>query len=174
MNGPRERATEPLCDPETIFELADGALGAEREREIRAHLRRCPGCRDLYEKELRLNAVLDTLEFAEPLSQSVCRGVAMALPTRPLKARFLWAALALALLLVASLALSLDGTNPAVFALNALDVFWGLVSGFTDVIHAIFIAAGTVLLGALAVGALLDLLIAATVLLLTRRRARTV
>ncbi len=160
------------CDPQVIFELADGALGPEREREIRAHLSGCPGCRDLYERELSLNALLDTLGFAEPASQSVCRGVAMALPTRPLKARFLWAALALALLVVASLALSLDGTNPAVFAVNALDVFWGLVSGFTDLISTVFMATGTVLLGALAVGALLDILIAATVLILTRRRTR--
>ena len=174
MNGPRERGTEPQCDAEAIFELADGALGTERERKIRAHLRGCPECRDLYENELNLNALLDTLEFAEPPSQSVCRGVAMALPTRPLKARFLWAALAGALLLVALLALSLDGTNPAVFAVNALDAFWGLVSGLNDLISTVFIATGTVLLGALAVGALLDLLIAATVIVLTRRRTREV
>ena len=168
MKDPRERR----CDPEAIFELADGALGPEREREMRSHLRGCPGCRDLYEKELNLSAVLETLNFAEPSSQSVSRGVAMALPTRPLKTRFLWGALALALLLAASLALSLDGTNPAVFALNALDVFWGFVSGFTDLINIVFLATGSVLLGALAVGALLDLLIAATVLVLTRRHAR--
>ena len=172
MNGQRERGREPLCDPEAIFELADGTLGAEREREIRAHLRGCPECRELYEKELNLNALLDTLELAEPPSPSVCRGVAMALPTRPLKARFLWAALALALLLAASLALSIDGSNPAAFAVNALDVFWGLVSGFTDLLSTVFIATGTVLLSALAVGALLDILIAATVLVLTRRRTR--
>jgi predicted anti-sigma-YlaC factor YlaD len=174
MNGPREPGREPLCDQEAIFELADGTLGAEQEREVRAHLRSCPACRDLYEKELKLNAFLDTLKFAEPPSQSVCRGVAMALPTRHLKARFLWAVLAMALLLVASLALSLDGTNPAAFAVSALDVFWGLVSGFVDVVSAVFVATGTVILGALAVGALLDLLIAATVLLLTRRRTRMV
>ena len=172
MNGPRERATEPLCDPETIFELADGALGAEREREIRAHLRGCPECRDLYEKELNLNALLETLEFAELPSQSVCRGVAMALPTRPLKVRFLWAALAVALLLVASVALSLDGTNPAVFAVNALGVFWGVVSGFADVATTILVAVGPVLLVALAAGALFDLSLAAALLWMTRRRAR--
>ena len=170
MNG--ERGRGPLCDPEAIFELADGALGADREREVLAHLRSCPECRDLYEKELNLNALLGTLEFAESPSQSVCRSVAMALPTRSLKARFLWAALAVALLLVASVALSLDGTNPAVFAVNILDVFWGLVSGFTDLISTVFIATGTVLLGALAVGALVDLLIATTVIVLTRRRTR--
>ena len=167
-----ERGRGPLCDPEAIFELADGALGAEREREVRAHLRGCPECQDLYERELNLNAFLETLEFTEPPSRSVSRGVAMALPTRPLKARLLWVALALALLLTASLALSLDGTNPAVFAANALGLFWGLVSGFSDVVQSVFVATGTVLLGALAIGALLDLLIAATVLGLTRRRTR--
>ena len=172
MNESRERGREPLCDPEAIFELADGALGAEREREVRAHLRGCPECQDLYERELNLNAFLETLEFTEPPSRSVSRGVAMALPTRPLKARLLWVALALTLLLAASLALSLDGTNPAVFAANTLGLFWGLVSGFEDVVQSAFVATGTVLLGALAVGALLDLLIAATVLGLTRRRTR--
>jgi len=98
----------------------------------------------------------------------------MALPTRPLKARLLWAALALALLLAASLALSLYGTNPAVFAVNALGLIWGLVSGFEDVVRTMFVATGTALMIALGVGALLDLLIAATVLALTRRRAREV
>ena len=119
------------CDPEVIFELADGALGPERAREIRDHLEACPDCRELYEKELELSAFLGSLELAEP--RSVCPGVAMALPTRPLKARLLWATLALALLLV---------------------------------------AAGPVLLAALAVGALLDLSLAAALLWMTRRRAR--
>jgi len=164
VNGPSR------CDPEAIFELADGALGPRRAYEVRAHLNDCPGCRELYEEELELNAHLRSMEFAEP--RSVCPGVAMALPTRPLKARLLWAALALVLLLVASLALSLDGTNPAVFAVNALSVFWGVVSGFADVARTIMVAAGPVLLVALAAGALLDVFLAAALLWTTRRRAR--
>ncbi len=96
----------------------------------------------------------------------------MALPTRPLKARLLWAVLALAMLLAASLALSLDGTHPAVFAVNALGVFWGVVSGFADAAMTLLIAAGPLLLGALVVGALLDLLLAAVLLWTTRRRTR--
>jgi anti-sigma factor RsiW len=163
-------STPRRCDPQVIFELADGALGPEREREIRKHLEACPGCRKLYEKELELSALLDSLELAEP--RSVCPGVAMALPTRPLKARLLWTAVALALLVVASLALSLEGTPPAVFAVNALGVFWGVVSGFADVARTILVAAGPVLLAALAVGALLDLSLAAALLWMTRRRAR--
>ncbi|MBA3490568.1 MAG: zf-HC2 domain-containing protein, partial [Rubrobacteraceae bacterium] len=49
MNGPCP------CDPEPVFELADGSLAPEQEREIRAHLRGCNGCQTLYESELRLN-----------------------------------------------------------------------------------------------------------------------
>jgi hypothetical protein len=158
------------CDPEAIFELADGALGPERAREIRAHLQACPGCGELYQKELELNAFLGSLEFAE--APSVCPGVSMALPTRPLKARLLWAALALALLLAASLALSLDGSHPAVFAVNAVGIFWGIVAGFADVARTILVAAGPVLLAALGVGALLDLILAAALLWTTRQRTR--
>ena len=158
------------CDPQVIFELADGTLGPERAREVRAHLEACPGCHKLYEKERELNAALDSLELAEP--RSVCPAVVMALPTRPLKTRLLWAALSLALLLVASLALSLDGTTPAVFAVNALGVFWGVVSGFADAAQTILVAAGPVILAALVVGALLDLSLAAALLWTTRRRAR--
>src|ERR671915_573305 len=128
------------CDPQVIFELADGELGPGRTREVRDHMEACPGCRKLYEKELELNASLHSLEFRQ--ARSVCPGVAMALPTRPLKARLFWASLALALLLVASLALSLDGTGPMVSAMNALGVFWSLVSGFADVVQAVLVVAG--------------------------------
>jgi predicted anti-sigma-YlaC factor YlaD len=160
------------CDPEAVFELADGALGPERMREARAHLDACPDCRKLYEKEMELNALLGSLEFAEP--RSVCPAVAMELPTRPLKARLLWAALALVLLLFASLALNLHGINPAALAVSALGVFWSVVSGFADVVQAVLAVAGPVLLVALLVGALLDLLLAAALLWTTRRHAREV
>ena len=164
MSGPRERR----CNSEAVFELADGALGADRAREARAHL---DGCRELYERELELNALLRSVELADPRSRSVCPMVAMALPTRPLKVRILWASLALILLAVASLALSLDGTNPMVFAVNALGVFWGVVSGFAEVARTTLVAAGPILIAALAVGALLDLCLAAALLWMTRRRA---
>jgi anti-sigma factor RsiW len=159
-----------LCDPQVIFELADGALGPERAREVRDHLQSCPGCRRHYEKERELNAALDSLAFAE--WRSVCPNVVVALPTRPLKTRLLWTALALALLLVALLALSLAGTTPALFAVNALGVFWGTVSGFADAAQTMLVAAGPVILVALVVGALLDLSLAAALLWTTRRRPR--
>jgi predicted anti-sigma-YlaC factor YlaD len=160
------------CDPETVFELADGALGHERAHEARLHLDECPPCRELYEKELEINALLRSTELANPQSRSVCPMVAMALPTRQLKARLLWASTALILLLAASLALSLDGTNPLVFAVNTLGVFWGVVSGFADVARTTVVAAGPILLAALVVGALLDLCLAAALLWMTGRRSR--
>jgi hypothetical protein len=166
MSVPRE----PRCDPEEIFELAEGVLGPEREREVRVHVGRCRGCRALYESELNLNASLGSLEFVE--HRSVCRAVAMALPTRSVKVRLLWAGLAVALLFVASLALSLDGTNPAIFAVDALVMFWGFVSGSADVVRVLLAAIGPALLVAVAVGALFDLIIAAAYLSVSRRRAR--
>ena len=158
------------CDPDHIFELADVSLEPEREREVRAHLRRCGRCLALYEKELRLNASLGSLEFEEP--RSVCPGVAMALPTRSVKARLLWAVLAVVLLLTTSVTLVLYGTNVAVVVVDALNVFWGLVAGFADVLQVVFAAIGPALLVALAIGALLDLAIAAVYLAVARRRAR--
>jgi anti-sigma factor RsiW len=164
-------STRRRCDPETVFELADGALGAKRAREARAHLDECPKCHETYERELVLNALLRSSELGDPRARSVCRSIAMALPTRPLKARILWASVALILLVVASLALSLDGANPLVLATNTLGVFWGLVSGFADMARTTLVAAGPILLAALAVGALLDLCLAAALLWTTRRRS---
>ncbi len=160
----------PRCDPERVFELADGGLPAGAELEVRAHLGRCPACRELYEDELRLNACIASLEVGE--ARSVCREVAMALPTRLVGGRILWAALALALLGAVSLALSLDGTNPPALALDSVVAFWGFVSGLAEVAEAFLVAAGPGLLVALGVGAILDLLIAGVVFSVSRRRAR--
>lgn len=167
-------STRRRCDPETVFELADGALGANRAREARAHLDECPECHETYERELQLNALLRSSELGDPRARSVCQTIALALPTRPLKARILWASVALVLLVVALLALSLDGANPLVLAMNTLGVFWGLVSGFADMARTTLVAAGPILLAALAVGALLDLCLAAALLWTTRRRSREV
>ena len=164
MNGPFR------CAPEPIFELADGSLAQERETEVRAHLRSCGACRMLYEKELRLNASLGSLAFEEP--RSVCRGVAMALPTRSLRARLLWAGLAVVLLLTTSVTLMLGGMDFVFLFVEAISVFWGFVAGLADVIQVVFAVVGPVLLIALAVGALVDLIFAALYFSVFRRRAR--
>jgi hypothetical protein len=159
------------CDPEPIFELADGSISPEREREVRKHLRDCGDCLELYERELRLNASLGSLAFEEP-RRSVCRPVAMALPTRSLRARLLWAGLAVVLLLTTSTTMMVGGINPAALAVEALSVFWGFVLGLADVIQVVFAAVGPALLVAFAVGAFLDLAVVAAFLSVSRRRAR--
>ena len=163
MNGPRP------CDPEPVFELADGSLGPEREREIRAHERvqRLP---DSLREGVAAQRFPGILEFEE--TDSVCRSVAMALPTRSTKARLLWAVLAVFLLLLTSVAMIFFGTNIAVLLIDAINVFWGFVAGLADVIQVVFAVTGQALLIALAIGAFVDLVIAAIYLAVSRRRAR--
>jgi peptidoglycan/LPS O-acetylase OafA/YrhL len=158
------------CDPEPIFELADGSVPPEQELKVRNHLKDCKGCLDLYERELRLNTSLGSLAFEEP--RSVCRGVAMALPTRSLRARLLWAVLALALLLTTSVTMILGGINPAALAVETVSVFWGFVAGLADMVRVVFAAVGPALLVALALGAFVDLALVAVYLSVSRRRAR--
>jgi hypothetical protein len=55
---------------------------------------------------------------------------------------------------------------------DALVMFRGFVSGSADVVRVFLVAVGPALLVALAVGALLDLIIAAVYLSVSRRRAR--
>lgn len=163
------RNEEPCCDPEVVFELADGALTPERRREVRAHVQACTECGELYEKERNLNESLGSLEFAALRERSVCRGVAMALPTRRISARLLWAALATAMLIVSLAALGMDGTGPVISAASVLGGLWGYVSGVTEMLRTMLAIAGSTVLVALAVGALVDLLIAAAVVSAARR-----
>lgn len=160
------------CDPEMIFELADGTLSRDRKREAQEHLRACPECQKLYQREVDLNAYLECLELSEAGSRSVCRGVAMALPTRPVRARVLWGALALALMLTALLALNLSGTNPVTSATSVVDVLWSVVSGLADLVVTVVEMAGPVILIALAIGTLADVVIAAAVFSAARRNSR--
>lgn len=96
----------------------------------------------------------------------------MDLPTRLTGARVAWACLALALLVITMLSLSLDGTNPAALAIDALEAFWGFVAGLADIAESLLVVAGPVLLLALGIGAVVDLVIAGVVLSVSRRRAR--
>ncbi|MEW6638515.1 MAG: zf-HC2 domain-containing protein [Actinomycetota bacterium] len=160
------------CDPELVFDLADGALTPEREREARAHLASCPVCKAAYEREVALSARLRDLEPLEAGCPSVCREVAMALPTRSRSVRLLWSVLA-GFVLLASLGVWVTSdASPALAILGVLGSLWGLVSGGFDGMRTLAVLAGPVLLAALAVGAVLDLALAAFVLSLSRRRAR--
>ncbi len=161
------------CDPEKVFELADGSLRPEQQGSVREHLASCSGCQELYEREMDLNAYLGSLDFSGMCSRSVCQGVAMALPTRPAGVRVLWAALAAALLVAALITLELNGAEPVLMAMSTLGTFWGMVAGSADVARAVFAAAGSTILLALTLGAVMDILIALAVVSLSRgRRAR--
>lgn len=163
------------CDPEMVFELADGTLPPEQRGEVRAHLGACPECRDLYEREVNLNAYLECLQSADSPdngSRSVCQGVAMALPTRTMRARLLWGTLAVALLLAALLALNLNGENPITFFTSVVDMIWSLVSGVSRLIVTVFAVAGPFILIALALGAIADVVIAAVVFSAARHSSK--
>jgi anti-sigma factor RsiW len=161
------------CDPEKVFELADGSLDTGQEREVRGHLSTCPGCREMYERELNLNAFLNSFDFPRERSRSVCPVVAMALPTRSIRVRVLWGLLASALLVAALVSLELNGTEPVILVMSVLGACWGLLEGSADVARAVFAAAGTTFLLALGLGALMDILITLAVVSVTRgRRAR--
>ena len=160
------------CDPEVVFELAERALGPGQEREVRRHLDACPGCRELYEREIRLNERLGSLKFSETAPRSVCESVAMALPTRPVKARLMWALLAVGLLVTALFALVTQGLNPAASVADAMGTFQDMSLVMSDLLGTALTAAGSVILLALAVGAVLDLLLAAVLFSVVRRRTR--
>ena len=78
------------------------------------------------------------------------------------------------LLVAMSVAMMLYGTNIAVLLIDTTNVFWGFVAGFAEVIQVVFAAVGRALLVALAVGAFVDLVVAAVCLAVSRRRAREV
>lgn len=174
MSGAGERGFGG-CDPEKIFELADGRAGLERlnpeqERKMQEHFASCPECRELYERELDLNAFLSSLDFSEVRTRSVSQGVAMALPTRSSGARLLWGLLAGALLLAAFFSSGVNGTDPVLLLMRALGACWDFVVGLADVAHEVFAVAGPTILLLLALGAMVDLLIALVVLFASRHR----
>lgn len=163
------RGPEPCCDPEAVFELADGALTPDRRREVRRHVETCAECTELYDKERGLNEFLSSVQFVELRERSVCRGVAMALPTRRLGARLLWAALAAAMVLASAVVVGLDGAVSMISVSSVVGGFWGYVSGITALLRTMLAVAGSTVLIALAAGALVDLVIAAAVVSAARR-----
>ena len=175
MSHPGE-ADPRVCNPEKVFELADQDAAAEslevgEERELRNHLARCRECRELYKRELDLNAFLSSLDF-QAGSRSVHRGVAMSLPTRSAGGRVMWGLLAVVLLLAALSSLELEAAQPIMLSMGILGAFWALISSSVEVLIAIVDAAGFTILLLLVLGALADLLIALAVVFSRRRRAQ--
>lgn len=175
MSHPGE-ADPWVCNPEKVFELADQDAAAEslevgEEREFRNHLARCRECRELYERELDLNAFLSSLDF-QAGSRSVHKGVAMSLPTRSAGGRVMWGLLAVVLLLAALSSLELEAAQPIMLSMGILGAFWALISSSVEVLIAIVDAAGLTILLLLVLGALADLLIALAVVFSRRRRAQ--
>ena len=176
MNHPGE-ADPRVCDPEKVFELADQDAAAEsleawEERELRNHLARCHVCRELYERELDLNAFLNSLDFSQVGSRSVHRGVAMSLPTRSAGGRVMWGLLAAVLLVTALSSLEIEAAQPIMLSMGILGSFWALVSSSVEVLNAIVDAAGLTVLLLLVLGGLADVLIALAVVFSRRRRAQ--
>ncbi|HEX2097892.1 MAG TPA: hypothetical protein VHF46_02400 [Rubrobacteraceae bacterium] len=162
------------CDPEKVFEFADmGSEGFDPEQEqiMREHLTFCMECRELYERELNLNAFLNSLDFSEVcFVRSISQHVAMALPTRSTWVRIFWGLIASALLVTAFVSLKSNGTEPIILAMSTLGACWGFVAGSAKVAHSALAAAGPILLLVLASGALADLLIVLVVLAVGRKR----
>ena len=137
---------------------------------MREHFASCPECRELYERELDLNAFLSSLDFSELRARSVSQGVAMTLPTRSSGARLLWGLLASALLLVVFFTSGFNGTEPVLLLMRALGACWDFIVGSADVAHEVLAVAGPIILILLALGAMVDLLIALVVLFASRHR----
>lgn len=174
-----ELAVEPgCCGPEEIFEFCEGMLEPARAREMRDHLRGCSRCRRLYEQEMSLSEALSSPEIREGewpgesggAQAGVSHRVAMALPTRSAAAKIMWGAGAAALFMMALISLSLHAVQPFTFITHFMGVCWGFVSGVSDAAGIILTVSGSTILIALLVGAFMDVLIAATLVVAARWR----
>lgn len=160
------------CDPEAVFELVDGQAVGEKARSVRLHVEGCPGCRELYEREVELNDRLGAFDGCPVSVGSVSRMVAMALPTRTARSRAVWAMLAVALSLSALLALEVSGRSPVIQFLDMAAWSSGATAGLWDVAMILFTVTGRWVVMVLLVGITLDLVIAAVVAAIFARRNR--
>lgn len=162
--------------PEEIFSLVEGELSPAEERAVRRHLAECPCCRARHEREQGISSSL-RLGFAAPQPRgprepgSVACNVAMALPTRSLRARLCWALAGGAALAVILLALEVWSSSPVSAVADVLGLSWGIAAGLADVLSIFFTTTGWFLIFAMLVGALIDIGIAIGILLFRRRRA---
>lgn len=168
------------CEQEEIFEFCEGTLQPVHARRVRDHLKQCANCRSLYEQEASLSAALshpeaDRGETSNPKRTSharpmVSHRVAMALPTRSVIAKVVWGGGAAALLVMALISLSLHSVQPFTFITHFMGICWGLASGISDAADILMAVSGQTILVALVVGALVDALIVATLLVAARWR----
>lgn len=164
------------CSAEEIFEYVDGSLESGREREVRDHLRRCGRCDVLRERERSLSAALRApglremgwLEEPGDARGGVSQRVAMALPTRSPYARAMWGGGAAVILVAALISLSSHSAAPLSVVARVMSICWGLTSGLSDAVGVLLAVSGSTILAALVVGALMDVLIAATVIAAAR------
>lgn len=161
------------CTAEEVFEYVDGSLEPGREREVRAHLRRCGRCEELRERERSLSAALRSpglreMGWLEERGGGASHRVAMALPTRSPYAKAMWGGGAALILVAALVSLSLHSVQPFSSLTRFMSLCWGLTSGLSDAAGVILAVSGWTILAALAIGALVDVLIAATVIAAAR------
>lgn len=162
------------CSGEEIFELCEGSLEPARESAVRSHLRRCPECRGTYSREMSLSAALSGPGGREePQSHGGSRGViassvAMAIPTRSAVSRAVWGVGAAVLLAMALGSLSVYSVQPITLVTDFMAACWGLTSGMSDAAGILLAVSGSTILVALVVGALVDALIAVTLLVVAR------
>lgn len=171
-----ERSAGGCCNPEEIFDLAEGNLDPERRRVVRSHIESCNVCEARYEREVSLSAGFCAGHgfFPKPATpkcdhDSVSREVVMNLPTRSRLARLAWGILAVGILAVTVFAFGTGGDNLFFVATGGAESFIGYVTAVSDVFKMVLAFVTPFLLVALAVGLVLDLLIGAVVFVAARR-----
>lgn len=159
------------CSSEEIFELCEGSLDRARERAVRSHLLGCPECQSLHAREMSLSLALTgngrRVESGSAGGHTAS-SVAMAIPTRSAIHRVVWGVGAAGLLTLALLSLSVYSVWPVTLVTDFMAASWGVTSGASDAAGILIAVSGSTILVALIVGALVDTLIAATLLAVAR------
>lgn len=172
MSPPNGECVEVrCCSSEEIFELCEGSLDRARERAVRSHLRECPECRRLHAREMSLSSALTGSggrADGGSTGGDTASSVAMAIPTRSAIHRAVWGVGAAGLLTLVMLSLSVYSVWPVTLVTEFMAASWGLTSGASDAAGILIAVSGSTILVALIVGALVDTLIAATLLAVAR------
>lgn len=170
MTAGGEHRSGRACDPEGIFELAEGALYGEKRARLLMHLESCGSCRARYEREKSLSAGLCVFGGDREPEAHVAREVAFSLPTRSAASKVAWGTLAALLLVFAGGALVAGGAGSLLGLVGgSSDALWGFVSGTSSVLGSVISSLAPFIVGLLLLGALVDAAIAAVVLYAARR-----